>query len=444
MYLIEHIVIYIAFLFFGHMNKNYTGGNHMDNSSIHIHETVIRDIVSAISDISAETELKGMFSDVSFKSIARGSSNLTLVFPVMATENTPIEPARMVCKAIERKAVAMLQMLFSAICISDKKNAMEHIKQFHNNIDMGDDLSIDEFIGIVDKMATEESSGIDIVNKKLYDMVMEDLKNNTSYCLDENVNPRSINCYTVDTSRADGLYVEADQDATTELKNAIAVAKDQVIATDIKKANELVPSLMVVKFISSQNGVPIPTTAVIGVKAKLQYVSATDMINRLVIKNKDKNGLFNFLKATTREISFWKDFVFAVDRAKLDAISTSGRGSSSKIWKLLERRAIKSKIKRFTGMVNDASAITTLVISKEEAEALKKDNNIDVKRPNVIGPIMDAYNLMGFVIVDQVLEKVDFLFDDGSNEYETVSFTHLEREESGNYKKVINLLAKSR
>jgi hypothetical protein len=425
------------------------GGNDiMDNNATHIHETILRDVVSVISDISSQTEpLKGVFSNNSFKSIARGSSNLTLVFNVFATENTPIEPARMICKSIERKAVTMLQMLLSAICISDKKNAMEHIKQFHTNLDNDDALTIDEFIGIVDKVATTESSGIDIINQATYDMVMEDLKNSTSYCLDEGVNPRSVNSYKVNTAMADGIIVEADSEMDSGaniLKTAIGNAKDQVISTDVKKVNELVPSMMVIKFISSVDGTSIPTTAVIGVKAKLQYVSSTDMINRIVIKNKDKNGLFNFLKATTREISFWKDFVFAVDRAKLDALSTSGRGSSSKEWKLLERRALKSKIRRFTGMVNDASAITTLIVSKEEAETLKKDYSIDVKRASVVANIMDAYNLMGFVVCDQVLEKVDFLFDDGSNEYETISFTHLEREESGNYKKVINLLAKSR
>lgn len=418
----------------------------MDNGSTHIHETIIRDIVSVIDDISSETELKGMFSKTSFSSVAKGSANLTLVFPVIATENTSIEAASMICKSIERKAVTMLQMLFSAISLSDKKNAIEYVQQFHTNINMGDDLDIDEFIGVMDKIATSESSGIQITDRVMYEMVMNDLKNNTSYCLDESVNPRSINKYTVDTSRAGGTFVltEGDNDGDETLNKAIKNAKDQVIATDIKKANELVPSLMVIKFISNTDGVSAPVTALIGVKARLQYVSSTDMLNRIVIKNKDKNGLFNLIKATTREISFWKDFVFAVDRAKLDAISTSGRGSSSKVWKLLERRGIKSKVKRYTGMVNDASAITTLVISKEEAETLKKEFSVDIKKPGVAMQIMEAYNLMAIVICDQVLEKVDFLFDDGSNEYETISFTHLEREESGSYKKVINLLAKSR
>jgi hypothetical protein len=38
----------------------------MDNRPTHIHETIIRDIVSVLSDISSETELKGLFSGTSF------------------------------------------------------------------------------------------------------------------------------------------------------------------------------------------------------------------------------------------------------------------------------------------------------------------------------------------------------------------------------------------
>ena len=190
--------------------------------------------------------------------------------------------------------------------------------------------------------------------------------------------------------------------------------------------------------------IPVENTTVIGVKAKMQYVTSGDMMNRIVLKNKDKNGLFNFIKATTNQISFWKDFIFAIDRAKLDAISTSGKGSSSPIWKLLERRALKSKVRRWTGKVNDASAISTLVISREEVDYLKKEHSMDVTRPNTIFTVMNAYNIMSFVIADETLEKVMFLFDDGSNEYETLSFSHLEREESGSYKKIINLLAKSK
>ena len=47
-------------------------------------------------------------------------------------------------------------------------------------------------------------------------------------------------------------------------------------------------------------------------------------------------------------------------------------------------------------------------------------------------------------IIDDAVEKVDFLWDDGSQGFETYSFSSLEREESsGMYKKVINMINKN-
>jgi len=421
----------------------------MSNNPMQIHETIIRDIVDVATGLSAEGEpLKGIFNKQSYSSIAKGASNLTLVFPVISEESVGIDPARMCCKSIERKAVVMLQMLFSALCISDSKNAIDHIKNFHTNIEIDDELDIGEFISVMDKMTMDESSGIDVVDPTTYKRVKEDMKN-INFHLDEGFNA-PLNRFTIDPSMEDIPIREADYAGALNtvgrtVKDASDFYANQQIATDIKKANELVPTLMVIKFFSTTtDGQSIPTTAVIGVKAKLQYVSRQDMIDRIVVKNKDKNGLFNFLRASTREISFWKDFVFAIDRAKLDALSSTGRGSSNKIWKLLERRAIKSRIKRFTGMMNDASSITTLLISKETSDSLVKEYQIDPLRPRMIMPIMEAYNLMAIAVVDDVNEKVSFLFDDGSGEYEVISYAHLEREESGNSKKIINLLAKAR
>ena len=427
----------------------------MNNNQMEIHETVIRDIVDAVQYIADKgiSNIK-INPNQSIQNIAKKSSGLTLVFPVIADESVSIDESRMVCKAIERKCVTMLQMLFSAIQLDNAdavKNAFDYIKQFHTNIDNSDSITIDDFMDSMDKLSESNTSGFNFTDRALFEAVREDMKN-INYFLDESYNP-SLNSFKVDSSSSDGIKIEVVKEEDTpyaltpnQLDNGPAEF-DKQISTDIKKANELVPTMMLIKFYRVDKGtgaIPIQMTAVIGVKAKLQYVSTTDMINRIVLKNKDKNGLFNFLKATTREVSFWKDFVFALDRAKIDAISSSSRGSSSKIWKMLERRSLKSRINRFTGLLNDASAITTLVISKETAETLKKEHQLNIYNPSVILPIMDSYNLMGFVVVDGINERTGFLFDDGSKSYEVISFTHLEREENTNYKKVINLLAKSK
>ena len=493
----------------------------MINDPKAIHETKIRDIIDIITDLK---DLKsnvfngGKRAPTSYSSIAKASNNLTMVFPVIAEEGVSLSAATMICKASERKAAAMLQMLFSALNVSSSSDTFEFIKQFHTNL--SDDMDLDEFIDTMDGLKIEGAENLDGTTIK---SILEDLKN-LDFTLEEGPVNESLGRFIIDPSKYDMPIIETitddekeqwernrqrreeNKDRREQDKADFEIEKDkrqsdredrrdqyqrerdryqrsrddikdmqdimrdanrkvadnnnyyqnQMLDNDIKKANELMPTLMIINFVSTddikdpvtgqitRSGVPIQRTSVIGIKAKLQYVSHQDMIDRIIVKNKDKNGLFNFIRATTREISFWKDFVFAVDKAKLDAVNTASKASSNKIWKLLERRAIKSKVRRFKGTINDASAITTMIVSKETVDYLNKEENLNMNNPRTTLTIMEAYNLMAVVIVDEILEKVSFLYDDGSDKFEVISFTNLEKEDKGNYKKVINLLSKAR
>ena len=245
---------------------------------------------------------------------------------------------------------------------------------------------------------------------------------------------------------ADKAYWANRKTAEDILKIQADIMRNRLVDNDVKKANELVPSLMYVNFISKSDDstYPIATSMVVGVKAKLYAVDSEDIMNRLKIKYNDKNLLLNLIKVSTREISFFKDFLFCIDKAKIDALSQSRRGSSNKIWKVLERRANKSKIRRLLNMKNDATAITTLCITQDEAEYLRKTEYIDVEDPKVIGSIMDAYNLMGFVIADDAMEICKFMFDTGDYEFEVLTYDNLEREQKDNTKKILNLMSKIR
>lgn len=230
-------------------------------------------------------------------------------------------------------------------------------------------------------------------------------------------------------------------DRMAGMEKAHKMAQDPWVKTDIQKANELLPTMLVINFYTPNTNEPI--TAAIGIKAKVYQIPSDQIMARLLVRNRDNQGFLNFLRATTRETSFIKDFALAVDKAKIDALSSTHRGSDSKIWRLLEKRAIKSKIRRGLGMKNDATAITTVAITQNEVETMKKEYNTDIMRVPVLKPIMDAYNLMGFVAIDSEIEAMKFLYDDGSNSFDTLSFSSLERDAKDNgYKKVINLMTK--
>ena len=453
--------------------------------------------------------VKGTNDTTGFKmnsNIAKEAKGLTAVFPVLVSESVSVEQAQMIAKAAERKYVAMFQMLFAASQITDAKSAQSYLKKFHNNITSSLDLSdmtVDDVIDFANKL-DEEVQTTALANARITEAtkaVLEDLAYNEDYVkvLAENLNPVSLNNYKVKTvfgdykatqiSEADDTdtYTTSDstksrewetagkdgnpihnrrtttirrnpisprekaatiKDKTTTLKDKADIITKQILTTDIKKANEATPSLMIINFVTQADGRDneIVNTAVIGVKCVIHYISSSEMMNRLVLKNTDRRGLLNFIRATTGEIQFFRDFLFAVDRAKIDAVAKSNKGSNSRIWKMLEIRANRAKMNTTARADNAAcAAITMLVISKAEVEIIKQHHRLDLSKASTMLSVMKGYNFIGVAVIDEVNEKVDFLYDDGTKNFETISFMSLEREQgAGEYKKMINTLVKGR
>lgn len=437
-------------------------------------------------------------------SLARATSGLTLVFPVLCTDTLPIDAATMVSKAVERKATSMLQIALSAYNITNATDAIEHLKNFHTNLDI-DSLTVDKFIDIMDSVSEGVNFTISEMDKRA---IYEDCRRNINYYFADDINPVSLNefrdrgtngsvkiikearnrdewqdgynqgVYDSNDSReerkfeyqkskdayqqkyrekkdADDAAYRREKDAadraSDNLKMQMQMAQDQndyfkkmLIDSDVKKANEMQPTLVLVNYYVNDNykGLNIAQQAVAGVKAKLYPIASVDIINRLITKHVDGDIILKLVKLSTREISVIKDFLLGADEAKMDALGSSKKNSGSKVFNALERRAGKNKVFKYGRMDNAYKAITTLVITAEEAEEIKKNSNLDVSKPSSIIPIMTKLNLLHFVIVDTTSEAVAILTD-GDSKYEMYSFANLEREASDtNYKKVINLMTK--
>ena len=512
-----------------------------------IHETVLKDIFdiyNGVKDLS-KGELENMVQNHkkgrSISSVARKSNDLICVFPVLASRNISIDTQAMVSKAIEKNCVAMMQMLFSAIPVTDADNAFDYISQFHTNINKSAKMiNLDDVIQVADSIVSKESfvEGAKPDYKVMYE-IQRDMKN-LNYYLEDDVSTQSIaegfTCKLdssgkfmvtgevrriiredsdqtknqVDANGGPNPDLKVDHNLLRDYQDTIEknrqlerekaernkqfdkqidkllkknndlerqfndekdkVAKmnsekeyrkrreddqmltnkqeeffsKQILPSEFKKANELMPTLMVVNFkVKTDNGFETIDSVIIGIKAKLYPMSSEDMVTHLVSKAKDANWITKLIKASTREISFFKDFLFAIDKAKVDALSMSRRGSSNMMWKVLERRATKSRFNRLMARSNDASAITTLLISQNEIDFIKKEYHIDITDVRNAKVIMEQYNLLGVTVVDESLEIAKFMWDTGEDLWETVSFGNLERESNDNtYKKVVNLMTK--
>ena len=213
---------------------------------------------------------------------------------------------------------------------------------------------------------------------------------------------------------------------------------------DYKKANELVPTLIHIRIfpvdkISDTELDPIDF--VLGVKATLHPISSEEMVVNIVrgIKNDDK--IFNFIRWTTGEIKFFKDFVFAMNDLKLDAVNTSSK--ASRWWTMLKRRKALARIKNVI-MPNKLLPNATIVITQEEVDILREQYGYNLANTNLIVKLMNAYFLIAFVIVDPALQRVKFLFD-GKNEFDTLTYATLAREATTNdkqFKEMVNMLGR--
>lgn len=420
-----------------------------------IHETALKDIMNLYDSLKSVTKenlgkkQNGPMAGMS--SLAKASSNLTLVFPVICSRGIAIENAAMISKAVEKNAVTMLQRLMASWQIADAKdvnNLNDYIKQFHQNVSTRA-ASLDDIFELGDRMEVFKHEGSVIENATMYSAyeaaIIRDRKN-LDYYLPDAVSESSLLAYSVKEGAVQyNLKKEDAKEIIDARKNSTDYFKNQVSDSDFKKANELMPTSLTVNFSIVDDGKVIPyNNGIIGVKAKLYPIGSDDIVRHIAEKDTAKNGLINFIRATTREISFMKDFVLAIDKAKIDAMSMSVRkNTSDKMWKVLERRATTSRLKRALRQNNNAAAITTLAVSQEEVEYLRKNHNIDLERVGTIMGLFESLNLMCICIVDESLEVAKFIFDEDEPMWETISFTHLERESSDNtYKRVVNLMTK--
>ena len=79
-----------------------------------VHETVVSDVLDIIKDgIHTASDLMNKPGDVGrARSLTKYTKGLILVFPVAASKSNHIESVGIVAKAIEQKAVTLLQLAF--------------------------------------------------------------------------------------------------------------------------------------------------------------------------------------------------------------------------------------------------------------------------------------------------------------------------------------------
>lgn len=381
-------------------------------------------------------------------SISNYTKDLVMTFPLMCDNSLPITTASLVSKASERNIVTMLEMLFTSMNIKGK-DGIKVLSAIHQNIKS--DYDIDDIVDTINKYA--ESATLD--EKKIKDfekIIKEQVKIPAKSFPVNSFSENSLNDYmvyniygniSVREAKTAPAKKTAPDNNQPQKENEYPVPPKMLMDQDVKKCNELSPTLMVIRYINpGTNKLPeTKETFVAGVKSRLINVDSTDIIERLIAKNKTKISFLNLIRATTGEIGFISDFLLCTKQAKIDAKNAVKKGPAAKMWAVLQNRSTKNNFNKIRKAGNDASAITTLLINQETVNILKKEYNFDLEVVKNTKMIMDAYNLLCICICDESIEAAKFFYA-GNDSYEVQAYTYLEKENNSNNgrKEIINLL----
>ena len=516
-------------------------GNTLHEAGSDTVDTIVQ-IAKGLSNVA--TNKVANKSEYSYSSIANAASKLIAVFPVLTSRTVSFDTARMTSKYIEQISCQFFMFALQQANISNAKDGIAYLRQFHQNLNMGDDntdsviAAMQSWIDAYTKGTQESTTFADALNNEVLSEAMvdpfmmqsDDVKISASdmrelmhamqesaniQFYDTKLNPLSIDDYVVrefaggdyrvtvspyilneaktNKRKANNSYNEnkeqhrheekmneilndrmkiyqnaqsekdkqdaenekqqkEDQKSTSRdndwrdanrMHNNTAFLKDQ----DIKKMNDAVPSILIVKFYqkNENNDVSgVATEFLIGIKSKVVPITTTEILRRIMNDNKDGQKFLKFMRVITGELKA-SDVLLGLSRITDDVKSYKVKGARGDIWTLLQNRAVAAKEQVRSGKHNDFSAITTVLISQQDADELYREENFDINDPKNAIHFMQSYNLMGFAIADDSNEVLHLLLDNGSKNFEDISYRMLEREtQDSTYKKLINLMAASK
>jgi len=435
---------------------------------------LLRDVLDTIKAINVVGTAEEYFKSKKYSSISKRSAEGTLQFPVLVSRSMDIDTLQTISKALEREYSSFTQIVLTMspmLNLDSDIDAAGYLKKFHQNLDIKTDRNdltnsaVDAHIIENYNCFVSETGNMHILaitcegsTTKVLKCNNEQLMSILDYVVMESVNskfnPRN-NLYVFkdpEVSARHNQIITENLDKDTPSKyQSIAKPKDNdvkmnekvLLDNDVKKSNELVPTTLHIRVnVIDNDGLNHGyQDFIIGVKTTMHPINSDEMITNLINGCNNDNKFFNFIKWTTGETEFFKDFLFNIKEIKDDVVSRSQ--GASPWWITLKRKKLMAKMKDRLFLPNKILPNTTIVVSAQEVEFIKTHYGFDLMNPMFVDKIMETYFLLGFVVVDSSTQIAHFLFD-GQKSYQSVTFNGLERENSAktDTKEILKLMNK--
>ena len=429
---------------------------------------VFKDVIEVIKQADVGELVTDKVKSAKNSSISKMASEGIMQFPVLVSRSLDIDTLQIITKALERNYASFVQVtmgLHSSMDISKTKNPAEYIKKYHQNSASGaltDNIlkSLESYnIYEDDNMVVlasvyEGTSGKNLqINKDylfdVFECLREDILNNkyipnseTIYNFKDKTLSAKYNAISRGVTEASDEKIKLEREKLKQMskyRDATLIPSDSLKDNDIKKSNELVPTTLHirVKQINQNNEDVGIIDFVVGVKTIMHPVKSDEMISNIVSACKNNNKVFNFIRWTTGEISFFKDFLFNISNTKHDIVNKSM--GASPWWITLKRRKTLSKFNDVAVIANKLLPNATIVLSMDEVNRIRTEFGYDMMSPIFVNKIMREYFLLGLVVVDNSSQIAHFIFD-GRNDFDSVSFSGLEKENTASERKFKEML----
>lgn len=227
-----------------------------------------------------------------------------------------------------------------------------------------------------------------------------------------------------------------------EEKTTYEIRKD---VRDFEKLGKSAPTVINIELILNDVGGQRIVKVPLAFKSDLQFCPHQDLIDLIGSSDTKANKfLKSWIKLTSGEIKFFKDWLFAIDEAKGDVDKEYAIGRVPILRHLMSaknanrtKNAIDVWFKYFPrfkeklkGLITDKSQkelpMVTVIVTEQDFETATGNSINKALQPNskVIQTILDDYMLLGFGIIDE-LNDVGYFFYSGEEGFSTIELSKM-------------------
>lgn len=385
------------------------------------------------------------------KSIARGANDATIQFPCLVSRSCPIDMANSCMRLLDRTYAEFVKIYFSmnnTIDISVDPTPAHYLRKYHQNLSLESAnspvkedtevyVSEDKNVCVTYEPTLKGYFSIKEENAKQLRPVLSeyDLRPFPSMYTEEKYSKDDIVRLPKDSQEAivnsaiGKLQREEEKNRRELSRLGVDIGKNvnapKLTDSDANKANDMMPYGVEIRLmaINGEQEFVNYMTFIVGVKAVLHPIKSEDMTDNIIRTLSNSSNVFNFIRWTTGEISFFKDFLFNVKNIRDDI---KGKSSTGNPYFAALRRAKNAGISVSKLGVNKMIPNATVIVTDSECEYLKS-KGYDLTNPKIAKILISKLFLMTFIILDEASRTISILYD-GSDDFQVYSIESLEKD----------------